>query len=80
MPFAKTTARSTWYALRGHVFTVQDALFWISYIVAVTLTAAIVPPNGYAPSFVLAGSVIYLVGLVAHAVIARPARVARVDR
>jgi MFS family permease len=67
-------------ALRGHVFTVQDALFWISYIVAVTLTATIVPPDGYAPSFVLAGSVIYLVGLVAHAVIARPARVARVDR
>jgi hypothetical protein len=29
---------------------------------------------------VLAGSVIYLIGLVAHAVIARPARVARVDR
>jgi uncharacterized membrane protein len=58
---------------------VQDALFWISYIVSITLVAAIVPPNGYAPVFVLAGSVIYVVGLIVHAFIARPARLARAD-
>ncbi|ORV99113.1 MFS transporter [Mycobacterium lacus] len=64
-------------ALRGHVFTVQDALFWISYIVATTLAATVIPANGYAPAFALAGSVIYLAGLVVHAVVARPARLAR---
>jgi hypothetical protein len=66
-------------ALRGHVFTVQDAVFWIAYIVSVTLAATVVPPNGYAPAFVLAGSVIYVVGLVVHAVVARPARLARAN-
>jgi len=66
-------------ALRGHVFTVQDAVFWIAYIASVTLAAMVVPPNGYAPAFVLAGSVIYLAGLVVHAVVARPARLARAN-
>ena len=66
-------------ALRGHVFTVQDAVFWIAFIVSVTLAAIVVPPNGYAPAFVLAGSVIYVIGLVVHAVVARPARLARAN-
>lgn len=63
-------------ALRGHVFAVQDSLFWIAYIVSTTVAATMVPPNGYAPAFALAGSVLYLAGLVTHAVIARPARLA----
>ena len=30
-------------ALRGHVFTVQDALFWMSFIVAIALAATVIP-------------------------------------
>ncbi|OBK48034.1 MFS transporter [Mycobacterium kubicae] len=58
-------------ALRGHVFAVQDALFWVSFIVAVTVGAALVPDDGRAPVFVLFGSVIYLMGLLVHSVVGR---------
>jgi hypothetical protein len=58
-------------ALRGHVFTVQDSLFWISFIVALTVSAAVIPANGHAPPLALAGSVVYLVGLAAHAALGR---------
>ncbi|EUA43557.1 putative membrane protein [Mycobacterium xenopi 3993] len=33
-------------ALRGHVFTVQDSLFWFSFIVAVTVAALVIPDDG----------------------------------
>ena len=42
-------------ALRGHVFTVQDALFWISFIVAMTLAATVIPADGHEPALVIAG-------------------------
>jgi MFS family permease len=58
-------------ALRGHVFTVQDALFWVAFIVSITAAAAFVPADGHAPGFVLIGSVIYVVGLVVHAIVGR---------
>ncbi|MCV7302156.1 MFS transporter [Mycobacterium barrassiae] len=61
-------------ALRGHVFTVQDALFWISFIAAVTAAAAVIPPGGHQPGLVVAGSAVYLLGLAAHAAIGRRAR------
>lgn len=61
-------------ALRGHVFTVQDALFWISFIIAVTLAAAVIPPGGHQPGLVLAGSGVYLLGLAAHAALGRRRR------
>ncbi|WP_276824779.1 MFS transporter [Mycolicibacterium mageritense] len=61
-------------ALRGHVFTVQDALFWMSFIAAITASAAVIPADGHAPGLVVAGSVIYLAGLATHAVVARPAQ------
>ncbi|VCT92513.1 putative MFS-type transporter [Mycolicibacterium hassiacum DSM 44199] len=60
-------------ALRGHVFTVQDALFWISFIGAIALAASVVPPDGRQPLLVVAGSAVYLAGLVAHAVLGRRA-------
>ncbi|MFO7165391.1 MAG: MFS transporter, partial [Mycolicibacterium hassiacum] len=60
-------------ALRGHVFTVQDALFWISFIGAIALAASVVPPDGRPPLLVVAGSAVYLAGLVAHAVLGRRA-------
>ena len=58
-------------ALRGHVFAVQDALFWVSFIVSITVAAILIPDDGHAPAFALFGSVLYLVGLMVHAVVAR---------
>jgi MFS family permease len=61
-------------ALRGHVFAVQDSLFWLSFIGAVTVSAAVIPDNGHAPGLALAGSGIYLLGVGAHALIGRRSR------
>ena len=61
-------------ALRGHVFTVQDSLFWVSFIAALTVSAAVIPVDGHSAGLVIAGSAVYLVGLAAHAVIGRSAR------
>lgn len=58
-------------ALRGHVFAVQDALFWVSYILSITVAAALIPEHGHAPVFVLFGSAIYLAGLVVHTIVGR---------
>lgn len=58
-------------ALRGHVFTVQDAVFWIAFITAIAGAAAVIPPNGHAPALVFAGSVVYLAGLAVHAGVGR---------
>jgi len=58
-------------ALRGHVFAVQDALFWVAFIVSITITATLIPEDGHAPTFVLVGSLLYLLGLVAHSLIGR---------
>lgn len=60
-------------ALRGHVFAVQDSLFWVSFIVAITLAACVIPANGHSPALVAAGSVVYLGGLAAHSLIGRTA-------
>ena len=57
--------------LRGHVFAVQDALFWMSFIVAVTAAAAVIPPDGHSAALAIAGSVVYLIGLAAHTVLGR---------
>jgi MFS family permease len=59
--------------LRGHVFAVQDSLFWVSFIVAITLSATVIPADGHAPLLALAGSVLYLMGMTVHAVIGRRA-------
>jgi MFS family permease len=58
-------------ALRGHVFAVQDSLYWVSFIAAITASAVVIPDNGHAPALVLAGSVIYLAGLAVHTVVSR---------
>lgn len=60
-------------ALRGHVFTVQDSLFWMSFIVAIALAATVIPADGHQPALALAGVGVYLAGLAAHAGIARSA-------
>ena len=58
-------------ALRGHVFAVQDALFWVSFIVANSVAAALIPADGYAPAFVVFAAGLYLVGLLVHSVVGR---------
>jgi MFS family permease len=60
-------------ALRGHVFTVQDSLFWMSFIVAIAMAATVIPPDGYEPALALAGVAVYLVGLAVHAGVGRRA-------
>ncbi|HEV7853259.1 MAG TPA: MFS transporter, partial [Mycobacterium sp.] len=54
-------------ALRGHMFAVQDAVFWISFIAALTAAAAVIPADGRSPGLVVAGSALYLIGLAVHA-------------
>jgi MFS family permease len=56
-------------ALRGHVFAVQDSLFWVSFIGAIAAAAAVVPANGHCPTLAFAGSAVYLVGLAVHTVV-----------
>ena len=34
-------------ALRGHVFTVQDSLFWMSFIAAIAAAASVIPADGH---------------------------------
>lgn len=58
-------------ALRGHVFTVQDSLFWMAFIIAIALAASVIPPDGREPALALAGVGVYLVGLAAHAALAK---------
>lgn len=60
--------------LRGHVFAVQDALFWMSFIIALSAAAMIIPVDGRSPGLVLAGSGVYLLGLAVHASIGRRAQ------
>ncbi|MGN7778807.1 MFS transporter [Mycolicibacterium sp. 22603] len=61
-------------ALRGHVFTVQDALFWVTFVAAIALAAALIPTDGRSVPLVLLGSTLYLVGLAAHARLGRRSR------
>jgi MFS family permease len=58
-------------ALRGHVFAVQDSLFWVTFIGAIAAAATVIPLDGHSPALVLAGTVLYLCGLAAHSIIGR---------
>lgn len=60
-------------ALRGHVFAVQDALFWMSFIIAISAAAAVIPPDGRSAALAVAGSAVYLIGLALHAGLGRHA-------
>ena len=57
--------------LRGHVFAVQDALFWLSFVGATAVAAALIAPDGHSPVLALAGTGVYLAGLACHAVVGR---------
>ncbi|MDT5009792.1 MAG: hypothetical protein QOH57_1409 [Mycobacterium sp.] len=58
-------------ALRGHVFAVQDSVFWVSFVAALALAAAVIPADGHAPELALTGAAVYLAGLLLHAAIGR---------
>ncbi len=60
-------------ALRGHVFTVQDALFWVAFVAAIAAAAAVIPVDGLSVPLAIAGSVAYLLGLAVHAALGRRA-------
>ena len=60
-------------ALRGHVFAVQDSLFWVAFLAAITGAAVVIPADGHSPALVVAGGVVYLLGLAAHSVVGRAA-------
>ena len=60
-------------ALRGHVFAVQDSLFWVAFIAAITVAAIVIPTNGHSPALVVAGAAVYLCGLAVHSVVGRAA-------
>jgi hypothetical protein len=55
------------------VFAVQDSLFWVAFLAAITVAAAVIPANGHSPALVVAGAVVYLLGLAAHSVVGRTA-------
>lgn len=61
-------------ALRGHLFTVQDSLFWMAFILAISAAAAVIPADGHAPLLAIAGTGLYLAGLAVHAVVGRRAK------
>lgn len=58
-------------ALRGHVFTVQDSIFWMTYIGAIAAAAAVIPPDGRAPGLAAVGVAVYLAGLAMHGILGR---------
>jgi MFS family permease len=58
-------------ALRGHIFTVQDSLFWVAFVASITLCAAVIPVDGHSPALVVVGAGVYLVGLAVHAAVGR---------
>ncbi|HEY7054483.1 MAG TPA: MFS transporter [Mycobacterium sp.] len=56
---------------RGHVFAVQDSLFWVAFVGATAAAAAVIPDNGRSPWLGLAGAAVYLAGLALHTILGR---------
>ena len=61
-------------ALRGHVFAVQDALFWMSFILALTRRRRSSLPTAGHPGSSSPGRRSICVGLAAHAFVVRRAQ------
>ncbi|MFR9753706.1 MFS transporter [Nocardia sp. 004] len=61
-------------ARRGQVFALQDTVFNIAFVLAIAMTAVVVPDDGRAPAVVLAGVAIYAAGIVAVALNTRRAK------
>lgn len=60
--------------VRGQVFSVQDAVFNIAYVVAITFTAFTIPDNGRSMWLIVAGAALYLIGAGTTLVFYRGAR------
>ncbi|WP_308209287.1 MFS transporter [Allokutzneria sp. A3M-2-11 16] len=56
---------------RGRVFALYDALFNLTFVSAITVTALLVAPDGRSPELMSAGACAYLIGLGAYLVIDR---------
>ncbi|MEO6881115.1 MAG: hypothetical protein ABI181_09235, partial [Mycobacteriaceae bacterium] len=56
-------------AHRGQVFALQDAVFNVAYVAAVTVGALVVPADGRSVALGVTGGAVYAVGLVAHLVV-----------
>ncbi|MFC8043789.1 hypothetical protein [Nocardia sp. NPDC057353] len=59
---------------RGQVFALQDTVFNITFVLAVAVTAAVVPADGRSLPVVLAGAGCYLAGIAAVLLTGRRAR------
>lgn len=57
--------------LRGHVFAVQDSVFWVFFIGAIAVSAAVIPEDGHSQVLAVAGVGVYLAGLAVHSAIGR---------
>jgi MFS family permease len=51
---------------RGRVFALYDAVFNVTFVVAVTLAALFSPPDGRSTMLLILAGAAYLVGLLAH--------------
>ncbi len=58
-------------ARRGQVFALQDTVFNITFVLAVAVTALVIPADGRSPGVVLAGAACYGLGLAAIALNSR---------
>jgi MFS family permease len=50
-------------AVRGQVFSVQDAVFNVAYVAAVTVAALTIAPDGRSPVLPIVGAVLYIVAI-----------------
>lgn len=48
--------------VRGQVFSVQDAVFNIAYVVAISIAAVTIPADGRSPWLIVSGALLYLLG------------------
>ncbi|MBV8996760.1 MAG: hypothetical protein JO287_24335, partial [Pseudonocardiales bacterium] len=51
-----------------------DTVFNVGYVLAVAVTALVVPANGRAPDLLLVPAAIYLIAAMLHTLIAAPSR------
>ncbi|MFC4123917.1 MFS transporter [Nocardia rhizosphaerae] len=59
---------------RGQVFALQDTVFNITFVLAIAVTALVIPADGRSIGVVLAGAGVYLLGILAVALNSRRAR------
>ncbi|MEP9415514.1 MFS transporter [Gordonia sp. VNQ95] len=52
-------------SVRGQVFSAQDALFNIAYVIAMVITALVIGPTGRSVALVIIGSLVYVCGVFA---------------